>query len=427
MKQDQTMLQLQRFFNQNDDLRVFGMNGSRTNAHIAEDNFKDYDVVFFTDNVAKYQKETTFLHEFGAPMLITTPGHDGLYAPEEQDVDGRYVYLVLYQSGLRIDWQFRPLKQLTGYLTEDTLTRIVSDKDGRVTEAVNPSDRKYWLRRPTPQEFQSAIKEFWWQFCNTLKATIRQETFLAQFYLNLTRTELIRLLTWHVASTHGFDRSYGKEFQQTQAYLDAKTQREIWTSFDTSSIRNIYAALKSMAQLEKKYTQLVADQQHFETKPVLGLAQVPIIYLKSKHEDELAVYFDQNKATLLDQLADELIDWAKNEPAIESLVVVGSYAHDDQRPGSDLDLVVVTSDRASLLQNTDYTQRFGKVKQVQTEYYGACISIRASYEDNSELEIGLVTPDWLNEPLDSGTRKVLQPGYLILYDQKHNFKDLSLG
>lgn len=107
--------------------------------------------------------------------------------------------------------------------------------------------------------------------------------------------------------------------------------------------------------------------------------------------------------------------------------MVGSYARHEQRPGSDLDLVVVTSDRQNLLQHADYTARFGKVKQTQTEYYGANISIRASYEDNSELEIGLVTPDWLSQPLDDGTKRVLQDGYLVLYDQHNSFKKLNLA
>lgn len=427
MKQDQTMIQLQRFFNQNNDIRVFGMNGSRTNSHIADDQFKDYDVAFFTDRVSKYQHDPQFLHQFGAPILITTPGHDGLTPPEPTDVAGRFVYLVLYQSGLRIDWQFRPLAQLDDYLSEDTLTRIIGDKDNRIHRAVNPSDRQYWLARPTAQQLENSVKEFWWQFCNTLKATIRNEHLLAQNYLNLTRDELIRLLTWSVAGTHGFDRSYGKSCHQIVKYLEPKTQRRLWQSFDTSSVRNCYAALKAMSILETRFTQQVAQQLHVDSKPLVGLSQVPIIFLKRKHEEQLALYFDRDQANLLDQLSDELTTWAQNEPKIQALIVVGSYARHEQRPGSDLDLVVVTSDRQNLLQHADYTARFGKVKQTQTEYYGANISIRASYEDNSELEIGLVTPDWLSQPLDDGTKRVLQDGYLVLYDQHNSFKKLNLA
>lgn len=81
------MLKFQNFFNENDDLRVFGMNGSRTNPNVVDDKFKDYDVVFFTDKVDKYVADRSFMKAFGEILLATEPGHDGLYLPEPLDVD----------------------------------------------------------------------------------------------------------------------------------------------------------------------------------------------------------------------------------------------------------------------------------------------------------------------------------------------------
>ena len=43
----------------------------------------------------------------------------------------------------------------------------------------------------------------------------------------------------------------------------------------------------------------------------------------------------------------------------------------------------------------------------QTEYYGACTSIRVWYEDGREVEFGIVEPPWISMPLDNGTYRVV--------------------
>lgn len=41
-----------------------------------------------------------------------------------------------------------------------------------------------------------------------------------------------------------------------------------------------------------------------------------------------------------------------------------------------LDIVIVTSNKSNMIANQDFTQEFGEVYKQQTEYYGACTSIR---------------------------------------------------
>ncbi len=63
----------------------------------------------------------------------------------------------------------------------------------------------------------------------------------------------------------------------------------------------------------------------------------------------------------------------------------------------------------------------GKVYRQQTEYYGACTSVRVWYEGGAEIEFGLVEPSWIALPLDEGTRRVLSDGYCVLYDRAGHF------
>lgn len=69
----------------------------------------------------------------------------------------------------------------------------------------------------------------------------------------------------------------------------------------------------------------------------------------------------------------KLKEYASNTLHIESIIVVGSYARGTNKENSDLDIVIVTS---NMIANQDFTQEFGEVYKQQTEYYGACTSIR---------------------------------------------------
>ena len=60
----------------------------------------------------------------------------------------------------------------------------------------------------------------------------------------------------------------------------------------------------------------------------------------------------------------------------DSIIVVGSYARGTNKENSDLDIVIVTSNKSNMIANQDFTQEFGEVYKQQTEYYGACTSIR---------------------------------------------------
>ena len=111
------------------------------------------------------------------------------------------------------------------------------------------------------------------------------------------------------------------------------------------------------------------------------------------------------------EFLDKLTQYAKITPHIESVIIVGSYARGTNKETSDLDVVIISSNKSEMVANQNFTQEFGKVNKQQTEYYGACTSIRVWYKDGKEVEFGIVDPSWISIPLDAGTYKVLSDGY----------------
>ena len=129
---------------------------------------------------------------------------------------------------------------------------------------------------------------------------------------------------------------------------------------------------------------------------------------------------------MFEDFFDELKEYASNILHIESIIIVGSYARGTNKENSDLDIVIITSNKLGMIANQDFTQEFGEVYKQQTEYYDACTSIRVWYKDGKEVEFGIVEPSWISIPLDIGTYKVLSDGYKIIIDKKRYFDNLKL-
>lgn len=88
--------------------------------------------------------------------------------------------------------------------------------------------------------------------------------------------------------------------------------------------------------------------------------------------------------------------------------------------------MIITANKSFLVQDKSFIEYFGIVINSKIEYYGAYTSIRVWYQDENEIEFGMVDPSWISLPLDSGTRKVLTEGYKIIIDKKHYCQNLPL-
>ncbi len=121
-----------------------------------------------------------------------------------------------------------------------------------------------------------------------------------------------------------------------------------------------------------------------------------------------------------------VVDWARTQPTIQAVAMVGSYARGQARPDSDLDLVFLATNpldfRADIgwLQAIDWGALNVRPLKWEDEDYGALWSRRIWLEPNGvEVEIGFASVSWANvNPLNSGTRHVISDGCRILHDPK---------
>jgi len=124
------------------------------------------------------------------------------------------------------------------------------------------------------------------------------------------------------------------------------------------------------------------------------------------------------------EIIEVILHWAKTQPTIGAVALVGSYARGDARTDSDIDLVALTTTPDSFRCNIDWINaidwnRCGvNPAKWQDENYGDLWSRRIWLEPNHhEVEMGFALPHWANvHPLDPGTLQVVAGGCHILHD-----------
>jgi diadenosine tetraphosphate (Ap4A) HIT family hydrolase len=114
---------------------------------------------------------------------------------------------------------------------------------------------------------------------------------------------------------------------------------------------------------------------------------------------------------------ERLRTWVEPRDDVRALVVVGSVARGDDRPDSDVDVVLLTTDPGRYLERTGWVAEFGPSETVEIEDYGRVTSVRACYADGLEVEFAIAPDDWASPPVDPGTHGVVRRGIAVLLDR----------
>jgi predicted nucleotidyltransferase len=114
---------------------------------------------------------------------------------------------------------------------------------------------------------------------------------------------------------------------------------------------------------------------------------------------------------------DAFITWVSDQPDVQGVALVGSYARGAARDESDIDLVILTDQPPKYFENILWIERFGLVEKRQTEDYGKLTSLRVWYQDGIEVEYGITIKDAPNglryrrlRRKRAGNRKLLKLG-----------------
>ena len=119
-------------------------------------------------------------------------------------------------------------------------------------------------------------------------------------------------------------------------------------------------------------------------------------------------------------------EWAARRPEVAAVALVGSWAHDDARMDSDVDLVLLTDAQQSYVRDEHWVAELGGVRIVKTARWGPLTERRFVLPTGLEVEVGIAPTAWAaTDPVDQGTRRVVEDGMYIIHDPCELLRCLS--
>ena len=117
------------------------------------------------------------------------------------------------------------------------------------------------------------------------------------------------------------------------------------------------------------------------------------------------------------RLLHDLTAWARHQPHVQALALVGSYARGHERTASDVDVLVLTQDtNAHPFAGGWFQQLRPGSRLVRTAVFGPVHEQRYRLRCGLLVEIDLAPTSWAQVPLDAGTHRVLADGHRTLHD-----------
>lgn len=117
------------------------------------------------------------------------------------------------------------------------------------------------------------------------------------------------------------------------------------------------------------------------------------------------------------QVTEQAAGWARARTDIVGMALVGSWARGAGRLDSDVDLIALAGDPDQYARSDEWPTAFGHATVVRRRRWGTVAETRIRLPSGLELELGIAPPSWAGtDPVDPGTRQVVQDGLRVLTD-----------
>ena len=233
------------------------MNGSRVNPNVMQDDFQDYDVVFVVTETFSFINDKQWIDNFGNPLYFQLPDENPNFPNDKENF---YGYLVQFDDGVRLDIHIETLQHALENIKKDSLCKILIDKNNYLPVIPESSDKDYWVKKPTQEQFLACCNEFWWCTNNLANGLARKEILYVQDMSNfVVRKELEKILSWKVGIKTDFKVSVGKSAKYISKYLESDIYENYLKTFFTCDIEAAWKSIFLMCDLFEKMAEEVSS------------------------------------------------------------------------------------------------------------------------------------------------------------------------
>ncbi|QHQ63554.1 aminoglycoside adenylyltransferase [Anaerocolumna sedimenticola] len=246
-----------QFAKEDNNIDIAVLNGSRVNPNAPRDFMQDYDVRVYVkdlDAAYIYKAKRSWISRFGDLVMLQQNNFE----------DGSFIFLLQYKDSIRIDLSFQAKEMLEIELKEDSLSKIILDKNNEVKVLPEPSDTTYFTKCPTETEWNETLNELWWLQGYIGKELWRNEIpFVKQLYDVYFMEGLRKLLSWSVCLDKDWKLNVGKSGKWLKKYLTKDIYEEFISLYSSADYEEQWDKLLRSGSLIREIGQELADKMGY--------------------------------------------------------------------------------------------------------------------------------------------------------------------
>ncbi|MBJ8022436.1 aminoglycoside 6-adenylyltransferase [Bacillus cereus] len=269
-------------------IRAVIMNGSRVNPNVKRDCFQDYDIMYVVNDIQSFTSNHNWVHRFGEIMIVQMPEEMSLVQPDE---DGKFPYLMQFMDGNRIDLTLVPVELIKKFVGQDSLSKLLLDKDNCLEEFPPASDKDYLVKKPTEKEFLDCCNEFWWCSTNIAKGLWREELSYAKGMLEgPVRDMFIVMLEWYIGMKTDFTVNTGKFGKHFEQYIEEDMWEQFKRTFSNAEYENMWESFFVMGDLFREVANEIANTYEYQYPQDDDKVTNYLKHLKALPKDSTSIY-----------------------------------------------------------------------------------------------------------------------------------------
>ena len=250
--EEEVLSQFDEWAQGNDLIRAAVLTSSRVDPEGTTDFLSDYDIELYVADIGPFQKDDEWLSVFG-PIMVRWP-----FRPRSTFDEQWITRLVLFKDGIRIDFQITDQTSIESS-AYDYGYRVLIDKDNLTAGLSAPTFSKHTIKRPSREEYDRLVHEFWWNATYIPKYLWRDELPFAKSVLGQTiRDKYLRtVIEWFIGLQHDWSVNTGVCGRYFKRYLDDETWTEFESTYAGADIEENWQAFFTVISLFRKLGKIV--------------------------------------------------------------------------------------------------------------------------------------------------------------------------
>jgi len=253
---DNELQKLIDFAYKHKNIRGLVLQGSYVNPNAPMDIFSDLDPLFYVLDVNDWIHDLSWKNQFGE--VVSEWGDswdikDGLKG---------YTRLTLFKDGFKLDFGFQDIRSAE-YANDMPLYKVYVDKDNAIPTPEVADERKFYVEKPTQEEFDTVLVDFFFDTSYVVKTIYREELFFQKYMFGILHKKIYDLVRWYIGSQFDFKVNTGSMGRYFKRYLTKVEWELLERTYSGPCVESNVRALLTMFELVHYLGYKIAKQLEF--------------------------------------------------------------------------------------------------------------------------------------------------------------------